>query len=63
MLTRPISLSDWTMGTLSNDPYQLARFAGVYKAVQSAGGAISFAMDSVKVRHHGARKHSVSCRS
>lgn len=37
------------MGALSNDPWKLARFAGLYKAVQSAGGAISYGMDAVKV--------------
>lgn len=36
------------MGTLSNSPYELARYAGVYKAVQSAGAAGSFGMDAVK---------------
>jgi hypothetical protein len=42
--------ADWIMGALSNDPWKLARFAGLYKAVQSAGGAISYGMDAVKVR-------------
>lgn len=37
------------MGALSNDPWTLARFAGLYKAVQSAGGAVSYGMDAVKV--------------
>lgn len=41
-------LAYWIMGALSNDPWKLARFAGLYKAVQSAGGAISYGMDAVK---------------
>ena len=35
------------MSSLTNDPFKLARFAGIYKAVQSAGGAGSFGMDAV----------------
>ena len=35
------------MSALTNDPFKLARFAGMYKAVQSAGGAGSFGMDAV----------------
>ena len=34
------------MAALSNDPFTLARFAGIYKAVQSAGAAGSFGMDA-----------------
>jgi hypothetical protein len=37
------------MGCLSSSPYELARFAGLYKAVQSAGAAGSFGMDAVRV--------------
>ncbi|KAH8550314.1 major facilitator superfamily domain-containing protein [Umbelopsis sp. PMI_123] len=37
----------WLMGAMSNDPGMLARYAGFYKAVQSAGGAISFGIDAV----------------
>ncbi|CAM0137651.1 hypothetical protein VKS41_000849 [Umbelopsis sp. WA50703] len=36
----------WLMGAMSNDPGMLARYAGFYKAVQSAGGAISFGIDA-----------------
>ncbi len=36
------------MSTMSNDPFKLARMAGYYKGVQSAGSAISFGMDAVK---------------
>jgi hypothetical protein len=32
---------------MSNDPFKLARMAGYYKGVQSAGSAISFGMDAV----------------
>ena len=35
------------MSALSNDPFTLARYAGVYKAIQSAGSAGSFGMDAV----------------
>lgn len=37
----------WIMSALTNDPFTLARFAGLYKAVQSAGGAGSYGMDAV----------------
>lgn len=35
------------MSALSNDPFTLARYAGLYKAVQSAGAAGAFGMDAV----------------
>ena len=35
---------------MSNDPFKLARMAGYYKGVQSAGAAVSFGMDAVKVK-------------
>ena len=35
------------MSALTNDPFTLARYAGLYKAVQSAGSAGSFGMDAV----------------
>lgn len=41
------ALAYWIMGAISNDPFQLARFAGFYKAIQSAGAAGSFGMDAV----------------
>lgn len=34
------------MSALTNDPFTLARFAGLYKAIQSAGAAASFGMDA-----------------
>lgn len=37
----------WIMSALTNDPFTLARFAGLYKAVQSAGAAGSYGMDAV----------------
>ncbi|KAJ3260465.1 hypothetical protein HK103_000607 [Boothiomyces macroporosus] len=37
----------WLLGTMSNDSGDLARFVGVYKGFQSAGGAISWRMDAV----------------
>jgi hypothetical protein len=36
------------MGAITNDPFELARFAGFYKAIQSAGVAGSYGMDAVK---------------
>ena len=36
------------MGAITNDPFKLARYAGFYKAIQSAGSAGSFGMDAVK---------------
>lgn len=41
------ALAYWIMSALSNDPFTLARYAGLYKAVQSAGSAGSFGMDAV----------------
>ncbi|KAI0695041.1 MFS general substrate transporter [Cytidiella melzeri] len=41
------ALAYWIMSALTNDPFKLARYAGLYKAVQSAGGAGSFGMDAV----------------
>ncbi|RUP49141.1 major facilitator superfamily domain-containing protein [Jimgerdemannia flammicorona] len=37
----------WLMGALTNDAAALSRYAGFYKGIQSAGGAFSFAIDSV----------------
>ena len=37
------------MSSITNDPYKLARMAGYYKGVQSAGAAVSFGMDAAKV--------------
>ncbi|PCH44646.1 hypothetical protein WOLCODRAFT_26919 [Wolfiporia cocos MD-104 SS10] len=42
------ALAYWIMSALTNDPFKLARLAGLYKAVQSAGAAGSFGMDAVK---------------
>ncbi|KZT07911.1 MFS general substrate transporter [Laetiporus sulphureus 93-53] len=41
------ALAYWIMSALTNDPFKLARFAGIYKAIQSAGGAGSYGMDAV----------------
>lgn len=40
-------LAYYIMSSLTNDPFKLARMAGYYKGVQSAGAAVSFAMDAV----------------
>ncbi|OSX63732.1 hypothetical protein POSPLADRAFT_1180600 [Postia placenta MAD-698-R-SB12] len=42
------ALAYWIMSALTNDPFTLARFAGLYKALQSAGAAGSFGMDAVE---------------
>jgi len=41
------ALAYWIMSALTNDPFMLARYAGFYKAIQSAGSAGSFGMDAV----------------
>ncbi len=41
------ALAYWIMSALTNDPFKLARYAGLYKALQSAGAAGSFGMDAV----------------
>ncbi|KAL1405986.1 hypothetical protein Q8F55_007669 [Vanrija albida] len=40
-------LAYYIMATLTNDPFKLARMTGYYKGVQSAGAAVSFAMEAV----------------
>lgn len=40
-------LAYYTMSAMTNDPWKLARLAGYYKGVQSAGSAVAFAMDAV----------------
>ncbi|KAF8527248.1 MFS general substrate transporter [Gautieria morchelliformis] len=39
----------WTMSALTNDALRLARCAGFYSAMQSAGSAVSFGIDAVKI--------------
>jgi hypothetical protein len=38
--------SYWIMSALTNDIFVLARYAGLYKAIQSAGAAASYAIDA-----------------
>lgn len=40
----------WLMGAMSNDPALLARYAGFYKAMQSAGAAAAFGIDASTIR-------------
>lgn len=40
----------WLMGAMSNDPALLARYAGFYKAMQSAGAAAAFGIDASPIR-------------
>lgn len=42
-------LAYYTMSSMTNNPFKLARMAGYYKGIQSAGAAVSFGMDAVKV--------------
>ncbi|KAH8645239.1 MFS general substrate transporter [Alternaria alternata] len=39
------------MGALTNNSRKLANFAGFYKGIQSAGGAITWRMDDTKVAY------------
>lgn len=41
------------MSSITNDPFKLARMAGYYKGIQSAGAAVSFGMDAVKTPYLG----------
>lgn len=41
-------LAYYVLGLFTNDPWKLARLAGLYKAVQSAGVAAAFGMDATK---------------
>ena len=40
-------LAYYTMSSMSNNPFKLARLAGCYKGLQSAGTAVAFGMDAV----------------
>ncbi|RMZ76664.1 hypothetical protein DV738_g4782, partial [Chaetothyriales sp. CBS 135597] len=44
----------WLMGALTNNARKLANFAGFYKGIQSAGGAIAAAIDTAKVPYMAA---------
>ncbi|KAF9974082.1 hypothetical protein BGZ73_002644 [Actinomortierella ambigua] len=39
----------WLMGSLSNDAAILSRYAGYYKGIQSAGGAIAWRLNALKI--------------
>jgi len=39
----------WIMGAMSNDPAKLAHFTGLYKSIQSAGAAVVWRADAVKM--------------
>lgn len=39
----------WMLGAMSNDPAKLAIFTGFYKSLQSAGGAVAWRTDAVKL--------------
>ncbi|KAK0388500.1 hypothetical protein NLU13_4743 [Sarocladium strictum] len=41
-------LAYYTMSSITNNPFRLARMAGYYKAIQSAGAAVSFGMEAAK---------------
>lgn len=42
-------LAYYTMSCMTNSPFKLARMAGYYKGLQSAGSAVSSGMDAVMV--------------
>ncbi|PVU96069.1 hypothetical protein BB560_005830 [Smittium megazygosporum] len=44
------SMAYWLIGTLSNDSIVLSRYVGFYKGVQSAGSAVSWAIDAAKMK-------------
>lgn len=37
----------WIMGALTNDAYRLSRYAGFYKSIQSAFGAVSWQLSNI----------------
>ena len=39
----------WYMGALTNNGRKLANFAGFYKGIQSAGGAVTWRLDDLKI--------------
>ena len=41
------ALTYWIMGAITNDARKLARYAGFYTAIQSAGSAGAYGMDAV----------------
>ncbi|KAF2102542.1 hypothetical protein NA57DRAFT_71532 [Rhizodiscina lignyota] len=41
----------WTLGALSNDPIQCARYAGLFKGTTSLGMCVSFILDSQNVSY------------
>ncbi|KAK6936584.1 Ion channel regulatory protein, UNC-93 [Dillenia turbinata] len=43
------SLVYWVIGTLADDSETLSRYTGFYKGVQSAGAAVAWQMDTLKV--------------
>ncbi|KAL2206438.1 DUF895 domain protein [Sarocladium strictum] len=51
-------LAYYTMSSITNNPFRLARMAGYYKAIQSAGAAVSFGMEAAKTPYLG--EHLIS---
>jgi hypothetical protein len=45
-------LAYYTMSSLTNNPFRLARMAAYYKGIQSAGSAVAFGMEAAKVRSY-----------
>lgn len=56
-------LAYYTMSSMTNDAFKLARMAAYYKGIQSAGSAVSFGMDAAKVRIDiiGGLSHKLIC--
>ncbi|KAJ2564714.1 hypothetical protein IW140_005629 [Coemansia sp. RSA 1813] len=43
------SFAYWLIGTMTNDPQMLARYAGFYKGIQSLGAVVAWQLDAQKV--------------
>ncbi|KAH8172889.1 major facilitator superfamily protein [Sarocladium implicatum] len=51
-------LAYYTMSSITNNPFRLARMAGYYKGIQSAGAAVSFGMEAARTPYLG--EHLIS---
>lgn len=47
------SVCYWVMGSLSNSPQTIARYVGIYKAVQSTGGAMAWRLNALNMSPMG----------
>lgn len=42
----------WLMGSLSNNSRKLSHYSGLYKSLQSAGAAVVWRLDGLKISYH-----------